>query len=156
SRSLLLLDGAAHLRERRLLMPAFHGERMTAYGPVMTGLADRAIDAWADDRPFPLHASMQAITLAAILSAVFGLEEGPTRAHLRGLVTRLFAVCASPRGGLVGLPALRIDAGPLSPWGRVVRLRRALDHALVAEFARRRATAAARGDDVLSLLLAAR
>ena len=44
--SLLLLDGARHLRERRLLMPPFHGERMQAYGEVMRAITDRSIEGW--------------------------------------------------------------------------------------------------------------
>jgi cytochrome P450 len=154
--SVLLLDGDAHLRERRLLLPPFHGERMQAYGPLMAEIADRTIEVWPDGRPFPIHASMQAITFEVILSAVFGIGEGPERARLRGLLARIFALFGSAFGALLGLPPFQIDAGPLSPWGRVVRLRRELEALLFAEFARRRAAGTAGRDDVLSLLLEAR
>src|SRR5207244_10170070 len=46
SRSLLILDGAEHLRERRLLQPPFHGDRMLAYGTVMRDIAARAVEPW--------------------------------------------------------------------------------------------------------------
>ena len=46
-RSVLLLDGAEHLRQRRLMLPSFHGERMRAYEAVMREAADRAIDSLA-------------------------------------------------------------------------------------------------------------
>src|ERR1700748_3948537 len=36
-RSVLLLDGAEHLRHRRLLLPPFHGPGMQAYAGVMRG-----------------------------------------------------------------------------------------------------------------------
>ena len=49
-RSVLLLDGAEHLRERKLLLPPFHGERMRAYEQVMREAADRAIDSLAGGR----------------------------------------------------------------------------------------------------------
>jgi cytochrome P450 len=154
--SVLLLDGAAHLRERRLLLPPFHGERMQAYGRLMAEIADRTIDAWPDGRTFPIHASMRAITFEVILSAVFGLADGATRARLGALLMRVFGIFGSPLGALLGLRTFQVDAGPLSPWGRVVRLRRELEALLFAEFARRRAAGTAGRDDVLSLLLEAR
>ena len=46
ARSVLLLDGDEHLRQRRLMLPSFHGERMREYETVMTAAADRAIDSW--------------------------------------------------------------------------------------------------------------
>src|SRR5262249_39503091 len=76
SHSLLRLDGARHQRERRLMMPPFHGERMRAYGALMQKITDSAIDAWPLDQPFAILPEMQKITLEVILRAVFGLEEG--------------------------------------------------------------------------------
>jgi len=51
-RSVLLLDGDEHMRQRRLMLPAFHGRRMKAYEPVMREAADREIDAWPVGEPF--------------------------------------------------------------------------------------------------------
>src|SRR5919206_2200036 len=65
-RSVLLLDGAEHLRHRRLMLPTFHGQRMKAYEEVMREAADRAIDSWPLDAPFPLLPSTQALTLEVI------------------------------------------------------------------------------------------
>src|SRR3954449_879469 len=72
-RSVLLLDGKEHLRQRRLLLPPFHGERMRAYEAVMREAADRAIDRWPVGEPFALLSSMQALTLDVIASTVFGV-----------------------------------------------------------------------------------
>ena len=72
--SLLLLDGSAHLHERRLVQPPFHGERMVSYGTTMRDIARRAIDAWPVGRPFAIQPEMQSITLDVILRTVFGLE----------------------------------------------------------------------------------
>ena len=44
--SVLVLDGARHKRERKLLMPPFHGERMRLYGDMMCEITDRSIDTW--------------------------------------------------------------------------------------------------------------
>src|SRR5580692_4953842 len=74
--SLLLLDGAEHLRQRKMMLPAFHGERMHAYGRAMLDLAHDSIDRWPTHRAFPVHRPMQAITLGVILRTVFGMGEG--------------------------------------------------------------------------------
>src|SRR5213593_4395395 len=150
--SILALDGARHERERRLMMPPFHGERMLAYGDTMRAIVDRAIERWPIGRPFPIHPEMQAITLEVILRTVFGAE-GERLDALRSLVQRLSRVMANP---IWLWPRLQIDLGPLSPWGRFLRVKRDLDTFLFAEFARRRADGSTARDDVLSLLLAAR
>ena len=73
--SLLLLDGARHRRERKLLMPPFHGQRMRLYGEMMCGIADRSIDTWPVDMSFPVYARLQDITLEVILRVVFGVAD---------------------------------------------------------------------------------
>src|SRR5205814_1662387 len=96
--SLLLLDGPRHLRQRRLMLPPFHGERMQAYGRVMREIADRSIDAWPVGRPFPIHERMQAITLDVILRTVFGLDEGALLDRLRERLRRLMAFVSGTLG----------------------------------------------------------
>ena len=76
--SILLLDGAAHMRQRKLLLPPFHGARMAAYRELMVEATERELERWPADRPFALQPSMQAITLNVIVQAVFGLD-GPVR-----------------------------------------------------------------------------
>ena len=73
--SMLLLDGAEHLRHRRLLLPPFHGERMRAYGDLMAEVAERHVAAWPRGRRSPSLPSMQAITLEVIMRAVFGFDD---------------------------------------------------------------------------------
>ncbi len=154
--SVLMLDGAAHLRERRLLLPPFHGERMQAYGRLMAEIADRAIDRWPVAWPFPIHPEMQAITLEVILRAVFGLADGPAMAELRARLVRVMRLVMGPAGLLLFIPFLQRDFGPLSPGGRFTRYARAVDDLLFAEIARRRAEDAAGRDDILSMLIQAR
>src|SRR5207302_1783186 len=83
SRSVLLLDGDEHLRQRRLMLPPFHGQRMRAYEEVMRDGADSAIDSWPLGRAFALLPSMQSLALDVILRAVFGVEEGPRQDELK-------------------------------------------------------------------------
>ena len=89
--SVLTLDGSAHMTQRKLMLPPFHGQRMQAYGELMREIAEREIDTWPSGQPLTLWPRMQAITLEIILQAVFGLEQGPRldalRARLRDVLT---------------------------------------------------------------------
>lgn len=151
-RSVLMLDGPEHLRQRRLMLPPFHGERMQAYGALMIDATNDAIDTWPSDRPFPVHGSMQAITLKVILRAIFGLDQGERYDRMEALLPRLLDTGAWPP---LLVPFMRADLGPLSPWGRFLRLSAEADEILYAEIYRRRRLCA-RGADILSLLLDAR
>src|SRR5439155_450483 len=127
--SLLLLDGPRHLRQRRLLLPPFHGERMQAYGRVMREIADRSIDACPVGR-------RQATTVDRILRTVFGLAEGALLDRLRERLRRLMAVVSGTLGVLLLMPWLQRDLGPISPGGRFVRLARDLGEQEVVDLAR--------------------
>src|SRR3989442_12416371 len=154
--SILLLDSERHSRERRLMSPPFHGERMHVYGRLMREIADRVIDAWPVGRPFPIHHEMQAITLDVILRAVFGVDEGAAFARVRERVERFVAQANAPSAPFIALKAFQIDLGRLTPWGRFVRNRDAVRAVLLEEIARRRAEGTAGRSDILSLLVDAR
>ncbi len=155
-RSSLFLDGAEHLRQRRLLLPAFHGEQMASYAVAMRSAADDAIASWPIGQQFAIHPQMRAITFETIIRTVFGFADDEPSTELRRLLLKIFALYSSGLGTLFSLPAMRIDAGPWSPWGRAVRLTRKIDSILYAEFARRRSDGVAGRADILSMLLAAR
>ena len=153
--SVLTLDGAEHLRQRKLLLPPFQGERMQAYAAVMRDATLRAIDAWPVGEPFALHPFMQSITLEVILKAVFGVDEGAGKSRLTAALARLLATIGSPYSLLI--PAV------LSAFGRTARdwatrkLTRETDEALYAEIAARRAASGGpERHDILSMLLRAR
>ncbi|HZO11669.1 MAG TPA: cytochrome P450, partial [Polyangiaceae bacterium] len=151
-RSVLVLDGPDHLRERRLLLPPFHGERMRAYATIMRDAADRSLDGWPLERAFAVHPHLQDIALEVILRAVFGVEEGNRFERLRQVIPALLDSIASP--ALLVPAFLRIDVFKRVPWLSAVRLKAELDALLDAEIAARRSSPA--GEDVLSLLLGAR
>ncbi|MGH7806242.1 MAG: cytochrome P450 [Candidatus Binatia bacterium] len=150
--SLLLLDGPRHLRERRLMLPSFHGERMAVYGEIMRSITERAIDRWPIGAAFPIHAEMQQITLDVIFRTVFGFDDSPALAPLRDRLTRLVGSIAN---AATLMPFMQWDLGPRSPWGRYVRLRRETHELLGAAIEARR-NGDGSGDDVLSILLLAR
>src|SRR3954454_6026069 len=153
--SLLLLDGARHLRRRRLVLPPFHGERLQAYAADMARITREDLARWPHGTPFALEPHLRAITLAIIVRVVFGIEDAERAAALRALIADLV-----PDGGvssLLLLPALRRDLGPRSPWGRFLAARTAVDALLLAEIAARREDPGlAARTDILSLLLQAR
>jgi len=154
--SILLLDGERHSRERRLMSPPFHGERMHVYGRLMREIADRVIDRWPVGRPFPIHHEMQAITLDVILRTVFGVDEGAAFTRVRERVERFVAQANGPSAPFIALKPFQIDLGRLTPWGRFVRNRDAIKAVLLDEIARRRAEGTAGRSDILSLLVDAR
>jgi cytochrome P450 len=150
--SVILLDEDAHLAQRRLMLPAFHGEQVGRLTKLMGEVAAAEVERWPRDEPVALHPRLQALTLEVILRTVFGLDEGARLERLREGLTDVLAIGVSP---VSLLPMLQRDIGRLSPWRRFVRTRAAVDAELFALIDERRADATER-DDVLSLLLAAR
>jgi cytochrome P450 family 135 len=155
-RSVLLLDGAEHLRQRRLLLPAFHGERMRAYEAIMREAADREIDSWPVDEPFTVMRSMQSLTLDVIMRAVFGVEEGARYDELRRRIRAMLDPISRPAGVLV----LTLSLARLQARGAVRQFearRRQVDELIFDEIARRRADPdLEEREDVFSSLLLAR
>src|SRR3989440_10589232 len=150
-RSVLLLDGADHLRMRKLMLPPFHGRSVTRYRDVMADIAARELETWPIGRPFPLRPRMQAITLEVILRAVFGIEDSERLERLRTALLAMLNVNMIHGA----LPFTRVDLGPRSPWGRYLRARAAADEIIFEQIAGRRAQAGGEErDDVLALLLA--
>ena len=155
-RSVLLLDGAEHLRQRRLMLPPFHGERMRAYEAVMCEAADRAIDSWPVGEAFTLLPTMQSLTLDVILRAVFGVEEGRRQDALK----RRLRAMIDPVGTRSGLILMVLSGGRLGGPGGTERFeerRREVDELIYEEIARRRtAPDLEEREDILSMLLLAR
>jgi len=155
-RSVLRLDGAEHLRQRRLMLPPFHGERMREYEEVMQEAADRAIDAWPVGESFELLPSMQSLTLDVIMTAVFGIERGPRQEELK----RRIRAVIDPVGSRPALLLMVLSGGRFGIGGSMQRFeerKRALDDLIYDEIANRRAAPdLEERKDVLSMLLLAR
>ena len=83
SNSVLLLDEDAHMSQRKLMLPAFHGERMQRLEDLVTEVTEREVASWGADPDLELHPRMQGLTLEVILRAVFGLDEGERLAAVR-------------------------------------------------------------------------
>src|SRR5919202_879760 len=98
--SVLLLDGAEHLHQRRLMLPAFHGARLQRYRDIMVEATDRALAGWRPGDRVSLRPHAQAITLEVIVRAVFGVSDGAPRRARSGLARRRPGdAAARPRRG---------------------------------------------------------
>ncbi len=154
-RSVLLLDGAEHLRHRRLMLPTFHGPQMRAWTGAMVEAADGEMDAWPVGEPFSMLRTMQAATLGVIIRVVFGYEPGPEADALQSRLRAMIEPVARPRGLLL-LQVLGRFGGERRAMSRFEAQRQAVDELLYAEIARRRAAPdLGQRTDVFSALLLA-
>jgi cytochrome P450 family 135 len=155
SRSVLLLEGAEHMARRKLMLPAFHGERMRAYESVIEEVVTREIDSWSFGEEFRIHPRMQAVTLEVILRAVFGVTEPARLIRMRERLGALLNQTASPGKQLLGLATQRF--GRWGPWRRFEKTLGGVDEVIYEEIAARRADADLESrEDILSMLLVAR
>jgi cytochrome P450 len=152
-RSVLLQEGAEHLRRRRLMLPPFHGDRMRRYGELMDEITRREIERWPLDRPFALMPRMRSITRDVILRAVFGTHAGAGEDELR---RRIDDVLARTTRTPTQIAVLLAEAWgtPRTPFHRAVRR---MDEVLRDEIReRQRAGDLDERDDILSMLVQAR
>jgi cytochrome P450 len=150
--SFFALEGEAHKKQRKMLVPPFHGRRLQVYEALIEEEAVREMASWPEGREFATLQSMMRITLNAILRAVFGAE-GAEFETLRELLPRFVKLGSQ----LAVLPIPRTDLGVFTPWGRFNTMRREYD-AVVDRLIDKaeRDTALDERNDVLALMLQAR
>jgi cytochrome P450 len=153
-RSLLLLEGEAHLERRRVMLPPFHGERLRGFEEQMREIAAAEIASWPTGVELELLPRTRAITLEVILRLVFGVSERSRLERLRELVPSLLDGVSSVAVSFRVMLARRL--GRPDPLEGFARLTREIDEVLLEDIASRRAAGAGGGADVLSLLLQAR
>jgi cytochrome P450 len=146
---LLTIDGDFHRRSRRIMLPAFHHERIVALSDLMAAEVDAAVSAWGAGDELDLYHWTRALALRIAMKALFGVD--PDRAAQRLDAAEQFERALSFWSEAYILQVLR---GPGTPWARMRRARRELDALVNAEIAARRRSGA-RGEDILSLLLEA-
>ncbi|MEA2268770.1 MAG: cytochrome family [Solirubrobacteraceae bacterium] len=152
--SVMLLDEAAHLRRRRLMLPAFHGDRLARHRGIMVEATERAMAHWRPGERIALRPYAQAITLEVIVRAVFGVEDGRPLERVRALLAELLDRLTRPRRLF-----LAAYLGPHHPLMLALSRRELAPvdaelHRLIRE--RREAPDLAGRDDILSMLLLAR
>jgi cytochrome P450 len=154
--SVILLDEAPHLEQRKLMLPAFHGERMERLTGLVRELAEREIASWPSDEEIELHPRLQQLTLEIILRAVFGLEQGDRLEALRDVLTAALRFTESPLSLIPltdGLERVVLGRGPVA---RLMRLREQADTMIFELIDERRRGEQEGRTDVLAMLLDAR
>jgi cytochrome P450 len=150
--SVLVLTGPEHMRQRKLLLPPFHGERMREYEQVMAEATIRDMATWPLGRPMRLQRHTRLITLEVILRAVFGVQDermGPLKAAITELL--------EPPQTMTMLRAAMSGPSRERPGGAIGQALDHLDRLLYEEIASRRAQSdVEQRADILSLLLGAR
>jgi cytochrome P450 len=139
---LLTIDGGFHRRSRRIMLPAFHRQRIAAARAVMRQQADRAVSRWADGGSLDLYRWTRELTLRVAAQALFGLADERDAARQFRAALDFWGIDFH----------LRVLRGPRTPWARMIAARNRLDELVYGEIARRRRTGE-RGEDLLSLLL---
>ncbi|MEH1845967.1 MAG: cytochrome P450 [Nostoc sp.] len=156
-RSFMLSDGDRHQRQRQLLAPPFHGERMRAYGQEVCKITRQVSNEWQIGKPFNIRKSMQEITLRVILRVVFGLNEGQLFEELRRSLSDLLDFISSPlMSSAFFFQFMQKDFGAWSAWGWILQQRQKIDQLIYALLRERRAELDQKRQDILSLLMAAR
>jgi cytochrome P450 len=120
--SFFALEGDAHKRQRKLLVPPFHGRRLATYESTIEEEAVREMASWPEGREFATLESMSRLTLNIILRTVFGAE-GAEFTELRELLPKFVKLGSR----MAVLPIPREKYGRLNPWRRFDRYRRAYD-----------------------------
>lgn len=162
-RSLLLLDGASHRQQRKLLMPCFHGDYLRAYREIICDMTRKVSTHWQAGQSIVARPPMQELTLGVMLKAVFGLQEGDRLSQIQHRMATMLDAFAYPlTSSFLFFPSLQKDWGAWSPWGRFLRMREELRELIYAEIRDRRQLLAQSDinteekTDILTLLIQAR
>lgn len=150
--SLLVISGVQHDRERKLMMPSFHGTRLHTYGHLIQAIASEHVGRWQSGQTLVMQETNLAISLEVIIQVVFSIRQPAQIARFRQVIVA-FLEAFTPL--IILFPSLRRVLSGLAPWQKFQRSLFAFDQLLECEIAARRIEAIER-EDILSMLLAAR
>ena len=147
---LLTIDGEFHRRSRKIMLPAFHRDRIAAMHGVMEEETAAALDRWRPGAQLDLYSWTRALALRIAQRALFGFDPDARRHQIDEAHEFEQAL------GFYSTEYWRqIMRGPGTPFRRMIKARERLDRVIFEEIDRRRATGE-RGEDILSLLLDAK
>jgi cytochrome P450 len=155
--SVILLDEGPHMEQRKLMLPAFHGERMESLTGLVEEVAAEEVTALPREVPVALHPHMQDLTLRVILRAVFGLDPGARFDALREQLQEMLAFGEHPISLMPPKPGSLLEraAERIGPFARFATMQAEVDEILFALIRERKEEDAHR-DDVLAMLIEAR
>jgi cytochrome P450 len=145
-KGLLTNDGDAWLRQRRLMQPAFHRQRLAAYGQVMAEHARRQLASWRDGEVRDVYADMMGLTLGIVIKSLFDLEVEGEAETVGPALARVMEHFASVQ--CLVFPEWLPTPENLGYRAAVERM-----DAFVSELVQRRREAGGESGDLLSLLL---
>ena len=149
-KGLLTSEGDLHKRQRRLIQPDLHPQRVATYADSMTRYAAETAKNWRDGQEIDLHAEMMELTLRIVAKTLFDADMGDevhAIGHAMDISVGMFSRAMTPWGPL-------LDKLPLPSNFRFKRARRRLTDT-VDRFIRDHRAKGAMGDDLLSRLLKA-
>ncbi|AFZ03925.1 cytochrome P450 [Calothrix sp. PCC 6303] len=155
--SLISISSTEHQRQRQLLTPAFHGDRMRSYAGTIRDITEGVMGTLETDKSFSTRDITQAISLRTIVKLVFGFYEGESAKQMENLLNEMLNNISSPGGAaMLYLRFLQRDWGSWSPWNKHIKLQQEIDNLLYSEIKQRRKQADTSKSDILSLMMSAR
>lgn len=139
AKSILILHGAEHLRQRRLVLPPFHGQALKRWTGEIRAITHAHLDTWPTNTPFKALPKMQELTLEVIQRVIFGSRDDELKDALR--------TALDLTGNTASLIAMSLVQKPIGPYGRFLKAIERID-ALVYQ----RIDQPSTGDSILDLL----
>ncbi len=157
TQSLVTLSGARHQRQRQLMMPPFHGDRMKAYGNAIVEITQTVIREWSTKQTIEVRPAMQRISLQVILRTVFGLSTASRYCQLEALLTQMLDAFSHRLSvALLYFPNLSGLGGSMGPWQTFLNQKVMVDQLIYEEIRDRRLNPDFSRTDILHLLMEAR
>ncbi len=150
--SLLVIAGAQHERDRKLMMPSFHGTRLHTYGHLIQAIATEHANRWQSGQTLVMQQTNLAISLEVIIQVVFSIHQPAQIAQFREIIVT-FLKAFTPL--IILFPSLRPVFARFNPWKKFQAALTAFNTLLEDEIAARQAEGIER-EDILGMLLAAR
>jgi cytochrome P450 len=149
-KGLLTSEGELHLRQRRLMQPAFHRERIAGYAKSMVEYAARLRDRWRGGSEVDIHSEMTALTLAIVGKTLFDADVERETSDVVNAITEAFSLFP-----LTMVPFSEfLEKVPFSPVRKVHRARAKLD-SIIFRIIEERRKSPEQHNDLLSILLRA-
>jgi len=154
--SVISLSGKAHQRQRQLIMPPFHGERMRTYAELIENITIKVFNQQPKNQSFNIRNITQDITLQVMMEAVFGLYEGERAEKLKHLLCAILEQGGTPwRVIFLYFPKLKETFGISEIWKRQMKKQQQADQLIYQEIKERRENFDPKRTDILNLLMSA-
>jgi cytochrome P450 len=155
--SVISLSGKEHQRQRQLIMPPFHGERMRTYAEIIENITIKTINKQPKNQPFNIRNVSQEITLGVMMEAVFGIYEGERPEKLKQLLCEIIEQSSSRLSvTFLYFPQLKEMFGISEIWKQKMKKMEESDQIIYQEIQERRENFDPSRTDILTLLMAAR